>query len=228
MNIKWNNETLFSKGIIVEKIPVITRAKKRFERYDVPGRNGALIVDKGTYDTFICSLSCHFNVEYDINEIKSFLNGFGKLSLDGTTEYEAMVNNQLDFADIDRSGFKKFTIQFLCNPIKHDINPTEVNILSSTTTLTIDGTANTYPVLEIVGNDDVSITFNGKTFNLYDLVGSKIYTLDCESKEIYDNNNNNVSNQMQFDFPYLIPGENVISYSGTITSFKIIYKKAFI
>lgn len=228
MNIKWKNQTLLSKGIIVNKVPIITKANKRISTYDVEGRNGVLMIDKGTYDSFICSLECHFNTSYSINTIKEFLDGYGTLSLDGTTEYEAIINNQIDFEDIDRSGFKSFIIQFLCNPISHDITATDVTISATPTTIEIGGTANTYPILEIKGVDNVSITFNGKTFNLYDLVSTKTYYLDCNAKEIYDNNNVNCSNQMQFDFPYLKPGNNTITYTGSITSFKISYKRAYI
>lgn len=229
MNIKWNNSTLFSKGIVVEKVPVITKAKKRYKTYDVEGRNGNLVIDEGTYDTFVCSLTCHFNTSYSIDEIKSFLDGYGVLSLDGVREYQAIVDNQIDFEDIDRSGFKKFLIQFLCQPIAHEIDSSIYNIVGvNPARMNIEQTANAYPVLTIKGSGDVTITFNGKQFNLYGLESTKTYTLDCEAKEIYDNNGNNCSNMMRYDFPYIIPGFNEITYTGTLTQFKIEFHKAFI
>lgn len=228
MNIKWKNETLLSKGIIVSKVPNIIKGQKRITTHEIEGRNGVLMIDKGTYDSFVCSLECHFNTNYNINTIKEFLDGYGMLTLDGITEYEAIINNQIDFEDIDRSGFKSFIIQFLCNPISHDITATDVVVSSSPTTITIDQTANTYPLLEIKGSGDVTITFNNKSFRLFDLDSSKTYYLNCNAKEIYDGSNNNCSNLMQFDFPYLKPGNNEIKYTGTITSFKISYKKAFV
>ena len=226
--VLWNNTDLKNKGIIVEKIPVITKAKRRYDTYEVEGRNGVLIVDKGTYDTFIVSLSCHFNETNSIDEIKSFLDGFGKLSIDGVREYEAILKNNIDFEEVLTSGFRKFTLQFLCNPIAHDITATDVSVTSTPTTITINQTANTYPILTIKGSGDYSIYFNGNRFDLKSLDSSKTYTLDCEAKEIVDNNNNNCSNQMKYDFPYLKPGENTISYTGTLTQFKITYKKAYL
>ena len=38
----------------------------------------------------------------------------------------------------------------------------------------------------------------------------------------------NQSNLMSGDFPYLKPSSNTISYTGTITQFKIKYKKAYL
>lgn len=226
--VLWNNTDLITKGIIVEKIPTITKPKKRYVTHEIEGRNGVLIVDKGTYDTFIVSLSCHFKETNSIDEIKSFLNGFGKLSIDGVREYEAILKNQIDFDEVSTSGFRKFPLQFLCNPIAHDITATDVTILSSPTTITINQNANTYPVLTIKGSGDVTIYFNNKRFDLLNLDSSKTYTLDCNAKEIIDNASINCSNKMKYDFPYLIPGENTITYSGTLTQFKVTYKKAYL
>lgn len=226
--VLWNNIDLRTKGIIVENIPTITKGKKRIETYEVEGKNGLLMVDKGTYDSFIVSLSCHFNEIHDIDEIKSFLDGYGKLTIDGEKEYEAIINNQIDFEEVDRSGFRKFPLQFLCNPIAHDIESTLVEITESPTTFTINQTANTYPIITMVGTGDVVIYFNNKAFNLYSLDNTKTYTLDCNAKEITDQLGNNCSNQMRYDFPYLKPGENTIAYTGTITNFEIEYKKAYL
>lgn len=226
--VLWNNTDLRTKGIIVENIPTITKGKKRIDTYDVEGRNGVLMVDKGTYDSFIVSLSCHFNETYSIDEIKEFLDGYGTLSIDGVKEYEGFIYNQIDFEEIERSGFRKFPIQIMCNPIAHDIEETTLEITSSPQVVSINQTANTYPMIELVASGNVSITFNNKTFYLYDLDSTKTYYLDCSAKEIYDGNNLNCSNQMRYDFPYLIAGDNSISYTGTITSFEITYKKAYL
>lgn len=225
--VKWNNTDLKTKGIIVENIPNIIKGKKRIDTYEVEGRNGLLIVDKGTYDSFIVSLSCHFNETYSIDEIKSFLDGYGTLSIDGTREYEAFVRNQIDFEEIERSGFRKFPIQFQCNPIAHDIDETVVNVSSTPTSITINQTFNTYPVIELKGSGDVSITFNNETFYLYGLDSANTYILDCNAKEITSGGLNQ-SNLMSGNFPYLKPSSNTISYTGTITQFKIKYKKAYL
>lgn len=226
--VKFKGIDLSTKGIVVEKIPTITKGKKRIDTYEVEGRNGLLMVDKGTYDSFICSLSCHFNETYSIDEIKSLLDGYGSLTLDGLREYEAVVNNQIDFEEIARTGFRKFPIQFLCNPIAHDVEATEVSITESPTLINISQTANTYPVITLKGSGDVVLYFNNKACNLYSLDSSKTYTLDCNAKEIVDQSGNNCSNQMRYDFPYLQPGDNTIAYTGTITQLKITYKKAYL
>lgn len=226
--VKWKGIELSTKGIIVEKTPSIMKGKKRFQKYEIEGRNGVLVIDKGTYDSFVVTLECHFDISrYSIEEIKEFLDGYGTLSFDGEKEYTAIIQNQIEFEKV--SMFRKFPIQFLVNPICTDINSTVLEVESNNYEINIEeATANMYPLLIIKGSGDVSITFNNKTFYLYELNQNNTYYLDCENKVIYDTNNVNCSRLMRYDFPYLKPKTNTISYTGTITLFKIEYKKAYI
>lgn len=226
--VKWKGIKLSTKGIIVEKTPSIMKGKKRFEKYEIEGRNGVLVIDKGTYDSFVVTLECHFDISrYSIEEIKEFLDGYGTLSFDGEKEYTAIIQNQIEFEKV--SMFRKFPIQFLVNPICTDINSTVLEVESNNYEINIEeATANMYPLLTIKGSGDVSFTFNNKTFYLYELNQDNTYYLDCENKVIYDTNNVNCSRLMKYDFPYLKPKTNTISYTGTITLFQIEYKKAYI
>lgn len=225
--ILWKGTELRTKGIIVEKIPDIIKGQKNIKTYDIEGKNGLLVVDKGTYSSFVCTLDCHFDTEkYTINSIKEFLDGYGTLSFDGVTEYTAFVKNQIDFEKV--AMFRKFPVQFQVNPISRDINATTLTITETPTSVTINSTANMYPTITLIGNGDLTITFNNKTFYLYDLDPNLTYTLDCDAKVIVNSNGVNCSNQMKYDFPYLQKGLNTISYTGTITQFKVDYKKAYI
>jgi phage-related protein len=226
--VKWKGIEFSTKGIIVEKTPSIMKGKKRFEKYEIEGRNGVLVIDKGTYDSFVVTLECHFDISrYSIEEIKEFLDGYGTLSFDGKKEYTAIIQNQIEFEKV--SMFRKFPIQFLVNPICTDINSTLLEVESNNYEINIEeATANMYPLLTIKGSGDVSFTFNNKTFYLYELNQDNTYYLDCENKVIYDTNNVNCSRLMRYDFPYLKPKKNTISYTGTITLFQIEYKKAYI
>lgn len=229
-NYKWNGVSLSQYGIVVEKVPKIPKGKKKIDVYEIEGRNGFITIDNGVYEPFLISLECHVNTNSSsLDTIKRVLDGYGTLSIDGQREYTAIIQNQIDFEKVIQCRFRKFLIQFLCNPISHDIESTEIEIETNPATIEIiDATANMYPVITLKGTGDINITVNNKTFNLIDLDASKTYTLDCENKVIVDDNLNNVSNKMLYDFPYLIPGENTVSYLGTLSEFKIEYKKAYL
>ena len=216
----WNNVNLRDKGIIVEKEPTISKGKKNIDIIEVEGKSGFYTIDKGTYQSFLVSVECHFDPSNaDIDDIKTFLDGVGTLSFDGNREYIAVIQNSISFEKVIR--FKSFLIEFLCNPYCEDKNYTETTITSSPTTINIpDATFEMYPELEITATGNIS-----KTFNINDADGT--YYLDSKL-QVITHNNLNAASSMQYDFPKLQPGENTISYIGNITNFKIKYKKAYL
>ena len=223
--VTWKGIDLNNKGIIVERTPAVPKEKKNIKIIEVEGRNGFLTIDNNTYSSFVVQVECHFDPQrFDIDEIKSFLDGVGAVSFDGEREYIAVIQNSISFEKVLR--FKSFVIEFLCNPIAEEKTEHEVIVTQTNYMLSIsDANVEMYPELEIIGTGDLSITINNKTFNILDADGT--YYLDSKLKVI-THNNLNAASSMQNDFPTLIPGENNISYLGNISSFKIKYRKAFL
>lgn len=220
----WKGVEFRSMGIIVEETPVISKGKKNIDIYTIPGRSGFLSVDNGTYDSFVVSVSCHFNEKANFDKIKEFLDGYGTVSFDGEREYTGIIQNAISFEKV--LMFKKFIVQFLLNPIAEDIEPITIDIKSESEEFNINGaTIDMYPILEITGTGDVVVTINNQTFNLYDMDNK--FILDCKEKVI-TSNGVNVANKMLNDFPKLIKGQNTVNYTGNITEFKIIYKRAYL
>lgn len=220
--VKWNNIDLSTKGIVVEKTPTISKGQKRIDTYTIDGRNGFLSIDKGTYEPFSLSISCHAKESANFDEIKAFLDGYGTLTFDNQREYTAIVNNAIPFEKVQM--FKSFMIQFMVNPISHDISSSTIDLLSSST-FTLGGTYKSNPVLEITSSGDVEVTINNQSFTLNDTDGT--YVLDCENKVI-TKNGVNASNIMLGDFPSFQVGINEVETEGTITSLTASYKKAYL
>lgn len=220
--VKWKNIDFKDKGIIVEKTPTISKGKKKIETYSVEGRNGFLSIDRGTYEPFSVSISCHAKESANFDDIKAFLDGFGTLTFDNEREYTAIVNNAIPFEKVQM--FKSFVVQFMVNPIAHDITPTTIDLLSGDFTIT-GATYEMAPIITIEASGDIEVTINGKTFEINDADGE--YILDCENKVI-THNGLNASNSMFGDFPIFLVGENEISKIGTITTMNASYKKAYL
>ena len=220
--IIWNGIEFRNKGIIVEKTPTISKAKKKINVYEIDGRNGFLSVDTGKYESFLVDVECHFHESANKDEIKAFLDGYGTLTLDGEREYTAIVNNAIPFEKVQM--FKSFVVQFMVNPIAHDITPTTISITDDFTI--VGATAEIHPILTLeaaAGGAEVNI--NGVEFTTSN-EESATYILDCESK-IITKNGINASNEMLGDFPFFINGEN--TYQGTgVTSLSASYKKAYL
>lgn len=223
-NYKWNNTTFNSKGIIIEKVPVIPRAKHEYTTYDIPGRSGFLTVDDKTYEGIPFSLECHFKESANINEIRAFLDGYGTLQIDNEKVYTGYISNQIDWEKI--SNFRKFIIQFMLQPVARALTQTTTTLTTGLNkTLAIsDMYTNTNPTFEITASGNISVEWNDKTFNIYNADGT--YILDCDAKVI-TKSGANASGSMSGDFPVLKPS-NTYSTTGTITSFKVKYYKPYL
>lgn len=220
--VKWNNIDFKNKGIVVEKTPTISKAKKRIETYTIEGRNGFLSIDRGTYEPFSLQVECHAKETTNFDEIKAFLDGYGTLSFDNEREYTAIVNNAIPFEKVQM--FKSFVVQFMVNPIAHDITPTTITINNN---FTITGaTAEMNPTLTLVAAaGGANVVINGVEFSTSNET-SATYILDCENKVI-TRNGVNASSEMRGEFPYFINGTN--TYQGTgVTSLTASYKKAYL
>lgn len=221
--IIWKGIEFRNKGIIVEKIPKISKGKKRITTYDIPGRNGFLSVDEGTYEPFSMQVECHTKETNNLQEICSYLDGYGNISFDNKKQSTAIINNAIELDKVQM--FKKFIVNFLVNPIFEDINVTSYDVINSSQLEISNSYSDIYPTINIQCSGDISITINNNTFYLENTDGE--YILDCKNKVI-THNGTNASNLMNGDFPTLKNGINEIEYTGTITSFNIYYKKTYL
>ena len=222
--VKWNNRDLSELGIIVETIPTISKAKKKISVMQVEGRNGFVSIDTGAYEPFSITLECHCKETANLDEIKSFLDGYGTISFDNQRQYTAIINNAIPISTV-LPIFKRFMINFLVNPIAEDITQTTINLLNEDS-VDITTYATTFPILEIECTGNISVTINNTTFYLNGTDGT--YTLDCKNKVIVDENGTNSSSLMLGDFPTFKNGSNIIYKTGTITTFTAKYRKSYL
>lgn len=222
-NYKWKGVTFNSKGIVIEVAPVIPKSQRSFQQYEIPGRSGFLTIDNQTYKPIPFSLECHFNESnVDINDIRSWLDGYGTLQLDNEKVYTGYISNSINFEKV--VGFQKFIIQFMLQPIAKSLTATTFSSTSSTTFNSTTYT-NTYPKITITTIGDTTITLNDVSFTIYGASGT--YVLDCEAKVITKNSVNQSQN-MSGDFPYVRPGSNELTVNGNVSSLAIQYYKTYL
>lgn len=222
-NYKWKNTTFNSKGIVIEKVPIVPKANHSYNTYEIPGRNGFLTIDNKTYESIPFTLECHFKEGSNINEIRAFLDGYGTLQLDNQKVYTGYISNQIDFEKIVR--FQKFIIQFMLQPVARALTATTITATSSTT-FSSDTFTNSNPTITLQGTGDVTIELNDKAFTLYD-ISSGEYILDCDAKVITKGGVNQSGN-MSGEFPSVKPGSNTLNITGSVTSLSISYYKTFL
>lgn len=222
-NYKWKGETFNSKGVIIEETPIMTKPKRKFTQYTIPGKNGYMVMDNKTYEPIPFTLKCHYKEGNGNREnISSWLDGYGKLQIDNEKEYTGFISNSIPFEKVVR--FRKFQVQFMLQPIAKAINSTIVNMIT-TGTFNSDTYTDAYPTITLTGTGTITIGLNGTQFTIYDANGT--YILDCEAKVI-TKNGANASGSMSGDFPRVINGNNALTVTGTVTALSIEYKKSYL
>ena len=222
-NYKWKGSTFNSKGIIIEKTPIANKPKHSYTQYTIPGKDGYLAIDNKTFEPIIMTIECHLDsTTANIDEIRAWLDGYGELQIDDEKKYTGYISNSISFDKV--LNFRKFIIQFTLQPLAKAITPTTVDA-SSIASFESTTYARTYPTITIAGTGTLTFYINNIGFTLYDADGT--YILDCEAKVITKNGVNQ-SGSMSGEFPYIIPGSNSITKTGTITTLSIEYSKTYI
>lgn len=205
--------------LIIKKLPPIIKAEANIKQIIIPGRNGFLTEDDGTYQGITKSVECTISDLSQIDYICSWLNGGGDVVFSNQPDkiYKATIINQIEFKRVVAT-FHSLLIQFECQPHSYDINNNLITLTSSTTIFNF-GSASSKPVIKVNGTGTIDLTINSNVIHLTNVVG--YVTIDTDLMDAYKDTVLK-NNDMSGDFPELVPGENTISWTGTVTSIEII------
>ena len=228
--------------LTITRLPQRIIPELRGEKIIIPGKNGFLFESENAYNSKILEIECTFNApqnfskdEIDalIMQIPTWLNGKGQLILSDYPDYfyEAKVINAIG---IDRlfKRYRRFLLEIDVQPFSESI---EEKVITKTTSeeeiINIETYFDTYPVIEVTGNGNFSITVNNETLHFKDIL-NKI-TIDSKLLIATENDGlNNASNKLYGKYPILKPGENIISSltknESTIQKIEIKYRGTWI
>lgn len=219
----WKGESSLYNSVIVNKLPPIITPEADIEKIPVPGRDGYLTFDYGARKGIIKPAEVTFknasmNLE-NIDYIKKWLRGtdYVTFSNEPDRKYRATIISEIDFEKIITEKFRKFIILFDCQPHAYALDNNIITITGPSTILN-PGTANSDPIIKVYGSGDITLTINGVNINLYNVVD--YVTIDSVLVDAYKDTVLK-NNDMLGDFPELIPGENSISWIGTVTKIEI-------
>ena len=204
--------------LMVNKLPLITKAAKDIEKIEIEGRDGFLTIDKGSYKGTIKLVECTIMNLEQLDFICSWLDGSGNVIFSNEPDktYKATIINQIEFEKI-AWVFHTLLIQFDCQPHKYSL-ANEVIALQSAGTLYNSGTAISNPIIKVFGTGDVDLNINGNIVSLtsvdeYVTIDSDL--IDCYKDTVLKNND------MNGEFPILEIGNNSISWIGTVSKIEI-------
>jgi len=220
--IKFRDYTNQQWGVVITTMPNSPTPLERGERVTIPGRNGSIWRSEHAYDdiTLTPSLWVPPKRVSQLPNIKAWLSGSGNLELSpgSSTFYRARVSETIEFAPMDFDAGYQGIVVFECFPFRYFKSAPAITVTSRPSTVSNPGQVFSEPLLRIVGSGDVEISIGAQVFELYELSGSRY--VDSESQECYttDGLKNHL---MAGAFPVLSPGDNLITWDGTISSIEI-------
>ncbi len=207
--------------ILISAMPDIVKPRRREEEVAIPGRNGVLTIDEGTYEGYTISVECGARGTEKLEEIAAWLDGSGDLFLSTEPDkiYKARISNAISIADVIYL-YISFLVQFKVFPFKYSVNAFGDNFtLTRPCSIYNKGTVCSQPTMTIYGNGNIILTVNGTNYGLNGINGS--VTIDSEMMEVYKDATNANDKYSALDFPRFEVGENSISWTGSVTKIEV-------
>lgn len=210
-------------GLIICELPPITKPKMKTSIIKIDGRDGDIIEELG-YESYTKNISIGLARNYKIDEVIKYFTGTGTLELSNEPNkiYNCKIIDKIDYEKLLR--FKKAIVKFHTQPFKYLKNETIVEqTITTQTSINVEniGLEISKPIITLEGTGTIEISINNKTIFKYTFPDNETkVVIDSIEEEaylegVYKNRN------MLGEFPKLQVGENIITWTGTITKIKI-------
>ena len=217
----WKNkDSYLDYGIVINKRPPAVRAERNVQEIEVPGRDGDMTIDDGTYKPITFPFTCTLLDTTNLDAVISWLDGFSDLILSWQNDraYKAKMINRIDIEQrLETLG--EFPLIFKAQPFGYALVNGLITLTTSPQTIVNSATKDSKPIVKVYGTGVINLTINSKLIaltNVVDYVTIDAVLMDCYKDTLLKNAD------MSGDFPILQVGSNTISWTGTVTKVEII------
>ena len=228
------NETFYldgidaqSAGIYLQKPIVFSEAVPNIESKTIPGRNGDLIFETGSYKNRSGSASCFClqeDVEGAVSSAGRFLmrkKGYRRLetSDDPNHYWMARVENSPQM-EMRIRVLAPFDISFDCKPQRFLKSGENAVVFTASGSLSNQYGQVALPLITLYGQGAGTLTIGSCVVEVIEL--DEVLFLDSDTQNAYNNNGNQNMNINAPTFPTLPDGETQITFSGGIERVEIV------
>ncbi len=219
-------EGLVIEGIVIENPPETNRPRRKLDRYEVPGRNGDIVVPQNAWENVTRS----YDLEVygpDYNEAASLLmewlyapEGYQRLqdTFDTKVYRLAYVGNDTRIDNLVNTD-GRCTIEFECDPRRFLLTGESVVSFSSSDDITNPTAFVAKPEIVVYGSGNGTIECGGNTISIAGIYDGM--TVDCEAQNAYYGSQN-LNNLISGSFPVIPGGTQTIYITGGITSIEVV------
>lgn len=219
----WNGYPSYNRGILLPDAPEIIRPEERIEHVTIPGRSGELTLTEGDdiYNSYIQTIPMNIHERSALKTAEEWLRGDGDVtfSSEPTLKQKARIINAVTFRKHSKNlDWWSGDVQFYCDPIKHPVSDSVIEVTSSGATVNNPGMIKALPLIEITGSGLITVTIGGKTISLPNCVSG--WVLDCENKWVLQSGIP-VAGAYSGEFPEIPTGNAIVAFTGSVTKLKI-------
>ena len=224
LKINWrgiDSDTI--TGLIISELPPISKPKMKTTITKIDGRDGDIIEELG-YESYTKNIKIGLTKNYDINQVIKYFTGSGDLIMSNEPDkvYKCRIIDKVDYNKLLR--FKTATVKFYTQPFKFKKDEPKVILsIDEETSVMVNniGLEKSKPIIKLTGSGTVDLQLNGATVLNYTFPENETEVIiDSIQEEAYHDgifkNRNMVG-----EFPILELGENIISWSGSLTRIEI-------
>lgn len=220
-----NSNTL--TGLLISKLPPITKPKQRTQTEEIDGRDGDIVTTLG-YGAYDKNIDIGLYGDFDIEDIMTYFNSKGTVTFSNEEDkyYNYQIVDQIDFDRLIR--FRTAKVKMHVQPFKYStVEGTRTFNITSEEEITINNSGNyvSKPVISITGSGTINLSVNGYEVLVIELgEDATTITIDTANMEAYNQNTSELMNRSvtgDYDNLYLNAGSNTISWTGTITQIQI-------
>lgn len=239
--IIFNNQSSADFGLEVATFPSYEIPERDYDIIHVPGRNGDVIIDNGTFKnvsrSYTVSVATGNNsFPETVNPIVEWLHsssGYARLEDSYEPDYYRMAlykdSNTIYNLYNDAA---QANISFECKPQRFLKSGTDTvqSFMASGSTITNPTAFTSYPIitLSIATRSTGSLTIGSQTFSIKAQSSGTLFdiTIDSELQDVYSGtlNKNSMITLSNGEFPKLKPGSSTITFSGCIAKVEVIPK----
>ena len=197
--IIFNNISSSDLGLEVETFPAYEVPEKEYDVVHVPGRNGDLLIDNGTFSNVPRQDYYRMACYRESNSIENIFNQAGR----GTINFDCRPQRYLKIGDV--------AVEF-----------------TSSGTITNPTVFPSKPIIKVYSSNSQfgTVRIGGYSFVLKPSSGSTSIEVDSEIQDVYDGykNMNSAIVLNGGEFPKLMPGGNNIEFTANIQKVEVIPK----
>lgn len=217
-------------GLIIQKLPHISKPKRRTQIEEIDGRDGDIVTTLG-YSAYDKDLTIGLHGDYNIDDIISYFDSSGQITFSNEPDkyYDFAIYDQINFEKLIR--FKTATVKLHVQPFKYSESETAIvktydnNNINASITVRNNGNIYSKPTLQITGKGNIDVNLNETQIFNITLSSAEYETIIINSVDLnaYSLSGDYLNRKVigDYDNLKLNVGNNNVTINGNVTNVTI-------